>query len=97
MPASAHAWQRAGLPIARDGEFENSNITNDAKLRFLGDIFYIPEEWPLSNVFSFGDIAIVIGATYLAHVWCLRAHNSNAWPAPNPTDRILDAPALTAA
>ncbi len=74
MPASAHAWTQAGLPIAAEGQFENSNISDGAHLAFLGDIFYIPEAWPLNNVFSIGDIAIVIGGTYFAHVWCRRQH-----------------------
>lgn len=88
MPANANAWEQAGLPMAALGEFENSGITTDARLAFLGDIFYIPEAWPLSNVFSIGDVAIVIGGTYFAHVWCRRARPTNAWPAPIADDRI---------
>jgi hypothetical protein len=90
MPASATAWAGAGLPVAANGQFENSNITTEARLAFLGDIFYIPESWPLSNVFSIGDVVIVVGGTYLAHVWCRRAHTSNAWPAPAAGDVVHD-------
>lgn len=68
MPANAEAWLRAGLP--EPTAFENSSTNTDAHLAFLGDIFYIPASWPLSNVFSIGDILIVIGGTYLAHRWC---------------------------
>ena len=85
MPASPSAWRAAGLPIAPPGEFENSDLTESANLAFLGDIFHIPESWPLSNVFSIGDIVIVIGGTYFAHVWCRRARTANAWPAPSPS------------
>ena len=88
MPASASAWEKAGLPIAAAGEFENSNITHDAHLAFLGDIFYVPASWPLSNVFSVGDILIVIGGTYFAHQWCRRSRSSNAWPAPLASERV---------
>jgi len=88
MPASPHAWERAGLPVAAEGQFENSNLNDDAHLAFLGDIFYIPESWPLNNVFSIGDILIVVGGTYFAHVWCRRAHATNAWPAPTATERV---------
>lgn len=95
MPASANAWKKAGLPIAPDGQFENSNITADAKLAFLGDIFYIPEGWPFANVFSIGDLLIVVSATYLAHVWCMRSHTSNTWPAPRACDRVIDARTMT--
>jgi Family of unknown function (DUF5317) len=90
MPANATAWERAGLPTVAEGQFENSNITSNANLAFLGDIFYIPKSLPLANVFSVGDVAIVIGGTYLAHVWCRRARTSNAWPAPIPSEIVVD-------
>jgi hypothetical protein len=96
MPASASAWDKAGLPIAAEGQFENSNITTDANLAFLGDIFYIPEAWPLSNVFSVGDIAIVVGGTYFAHVWCRRARSTNAWPEPIASERVDNPSGVTA-
>lgn len=80
MPARPSAWARAGLP--RIDGFENSNVVDDAPLWFLGDIFAIPAGWPLANVFSIGDVVIVIGGTYFAHAWCRRPATSNAWPAP---------------
>jgi Family of unknown function (DUF5317) len=97
MPANATAWAKAGLPTAVDGQFENSNITADARLAFLGDIFYIPKSLPLANVFSLGDVAIVIGGTYLAHIWCCKARTSNAWPAPVRGEMIVDDRVPTAA
>lgn len=93
MPASPHAWERSGLPVAAEGQFENSNLTADAKLAFLGDIFYIPESWPLSNVFSIGDVIIVLAGTYFAHVWCTKSRTSHAWPPPVASNRVsIDAP-----
>lgn len=83
MPASASAWRRAGLPDVAALKFENSNIVADPRLAFLGDIFAIPAGWPLANVFSIGDIVIVLGGTYLAHRCCRRPITSNAWPAPD--------------
>ncbi len=68
MPANADAWAKAGLP--EPTAFENSSFATDANLAVLGDIFYIPARFPLSNVFSVGDVLIVIGGTYLAHRWC---------------------------
>ena len=91
MPASTSAWRTAGLPVTPPGQFENSNLTVDAHLAFLGDIFAIPEAWPLSNVFSIGDIVIVIGGTWFAHVWCRRRHTSNVW-APPLADQRVDTP-----
>jgi hypothetical protein len=80
MPANMDAWRRAGLrPIPAD-VFENSTALSNPRLGFLGDIFAIPESWPLSNVFSIGDVLIVIGGTYLAHRWCSQQ--------PVPTERL---------
>ena len=70
MPADMDAWRRAGLKPVPPGVFENSQALSDPKLGFLGDIFAIPASWPLSNVFSIGDVLIVIGGTYLAHRVC---------------------------
>ncbi len=70
MPASPAALRSAGY-LAHTG-FSNSGAVRDAKLAWLGDVFSIPAGWPLANVFSVGDIVVVIGIGVLAHVWCLR-------------------------
>ena len=94
MPASPSAWATAGLPVAPPGEFENSDLTADAHLAFLGDIFAIPEAWPLSNVFSIGDIVIVIGGTWFAHVVCRRVDTSRVDPLPDQREEDqLEVPA----
>jgi Family of unknown function (DUF5317) len=72
MPADMGAWERAGLAPISPGEFANSAALSDPKLAFLGDVFAIPAGWPLANVFSIGDVLIVVGGTYLAHRWCAR-------------------------
>lgn len=72
MPASASAWRTAGLPTLPESQFENSDVTPQANLAVLGDIFAIPDGWPLANVFSIGDVIIVLGGTWLAHMWCCR-------------------------
>ncbi len=72
MPASAAAWARAGHPPVPESTFENSNVVDGARLAFLGDVFAVPAGWPLANVFSVGDVVIVVGATYLAHRCCRR-------------------------
>lgn len=71
MPASESAWRTAGLPTITD-QFENSNVVHSARLPWLGDVFAIPKGWPLANVFSVGDVLIVIAVAYLAHVCCRR-------------------------
>ena len=84
MPANSAAWKRAGLPEFDPDVFENSRALSSPRLEFLGDVFAIPAEWPLANVFSVGDVLIVVGATYLAHRWC-------ATPATGSSDRQVAA------
>jgi hypothetical protein len=72
MPANTTAWRRAGLPEIPPEMFTNSRALSSPRLAFLGDVFYVPASWPLSNVFSIGDVLIVVGSTYLAHRWCSR-------------------------
>jgi HEAT repeat protein/MFS family permease len=68
MPASPHALAAAGLPIDTVfHHFANSMALPSPKLAFLGDIFAIPKSLPLSNVFSAGDVCIVLGACVTLH------------------------------
>jgi hypothetical protein len=68
MPASPGALRLAGLHA--DTGFTNSGAVAHPRLAWLGDVFAVPAGWPLANVFSVGDVAIVIGIGVLAHVWC---------------------------
>jgi len=69
MPASPAALARAGLP-ADDPGFESSTVVDDPRLAFLGDVFAIPASWPLSNVFSVGDVLIGLGLAWGVHRVC---------------------------
>jgi hypothetical protein len=69
MPASPAARARAGLPPVAAG-FENSAVVDDPRLAFLGDVFAIPASWPLSNVFSVGDVLIGLGLAWGLHRVC---------------------------
>jgi hypothetical protein len=69
MPASAVALRRAGITPA-SGQFENSAHLAHAHLGFLGDTFAIPAGWPFANVFSAGDVLIVVGAVVTLHMLC---------------------------
>ncbi|MFN8020137.1 MAG: DUF5317 family protein [Acidimicrobiales bacterium] len=69
MPAGAWATRVAGMNIA-DGEFSNSAMVAHPRLLFLGDVFPIPASWPLSNVFSIGDVLLVVGAFVVLHALC---------------------------
>ena len=70
MPASDAARRTAGLPAPRGGHFTNSATVKHPKLLFLGDIFAIPKSWPLANVFSIGDVLLIVGAAVLLHRVC---------------------------
>jgi hypothetical protein len=62
MPASRTALAAAGLPVSHGG-FDNSTAVDHARLSFLGDIWSFPKALPLANVFSFGDVLLLLGAT----------------------------------
>jgi hypothetical protein len=70
MPASPGAMTAAGMPATLAGEYANSAVVEAARLAWLGDVFAIPESWPLSNVFSVGDVLIAAGFALSVHVVC---------------------------
>jgi len=51
-------------------DFVNSGVLPDPHLPWLGDVFWIPAGWPLANVFSIGDLLIMLGAGWGAHRIC---------------------------
>ena len=63
MPASPAALASAGL-AADDPGFQNSAVLAAPRLAFLGDVFAVPDAWPLSNVFSVGDVLIAVGLAW---------------------------------
>lgn len=65
MPATPEAVRTAGLED--EGGFTNSAVVEGADLWFLGDIFAIREAWPLSNVFSIGDVVLLVGGALVVH------------------------------
>jgi Family of unknown function (DUF5317) len=69
LPASPSALATAGVHL-HPGEFLNSGVLDHPHLAFLGDVFAIPAGWPLANVFSVGDVLIVLGLGWGAHRIC---------------------------
>jgi uncharacterized protein DUF5317 len=69
MPASPSALRTAGFAQSAD-HFKNSTAVDDAHLQVLGDIFAIPASWPVHNVFSIGDVLLVLGVLVGLHVIC---------------------------
>jgi hypothetical protein len=93
MPASPWAWRTAGFPLMIN-DFENSNVVHNARLWWLGDVFAVPKGWPFANVFSVGDVVIVVAVGYLAHAWCRRtASQADAESSPSGTQVRLTTPA----
>ena len=60
------------LHVAREagGGFVNSGAVADARLLFLGDVLATPAWLPLYNVYSVGDVTIVLGVLFLLHAVC---------------------------
>lgn len=69
LPASADALRRAGLE-PDPSQFTNSGVLEDPRLAFLGDNYAVPAGWPLANVFSLGDVVIVVALVYAVHRAC---------------------------
>jgi hypothetical protein len=88
MPASEWAWNTAGYPVLTD-HFANSNVTHGARLWWLGDVFAIPKGWPFANVFSVGDVVIVVAVAYLAHTLCRRSVGEDVATAAPSRDQAL--------
>ncbi|MPZ92868.1 MAG: hypothetical protein GEU68_14825 [Actinobacteria bacterium] len=69
MPATVGALTKAGL-IIDPSQFANSARLADPNYAFLGDVFAIPAGFPFANVFSAGDVCIVLGALVTLHQDC---------------------------
>jgi hypothetical protein len=96
LPARLGALQTAGIHLS-DAQFTNSGLVAHPRLAFLGDIFAIPAGLPLANVFSIGDILIVLGTGWTA--WALLGtHWTRPWtptPASTPAHDGVASPAQT--
>ena len=66
MPASRSSLETAGLEV-QSGQFANSDFVENAHVPFLGDIFAIPAGWPGANVFSVGDVLMLVGVILAIH------------------------------
>jgi hypothetical protein len=81
MPVSAEAARAAGVDDFR------SVSESASRLHFLGDVFAIPKELPLANVFSVGDVLIGLGAISFIVVVALGRDAAEQALAPS---RLLD-------
>lgn len=79
MPASPRALELAGI-AATPERFANSAALEGARLSWLGDVFAIPDPWPLANVFSVGDVVLAIGIGIVFHSAGRRVRSSEPVP-----------------
>ncbi len=81
MPADPAVAHVAAVQ-ARPDEFVNSVPVAEAHLGFLGDVLATPASLPLHNVYSPGDLVIVLGLLIVVHAACHRqkAASSRARP-----------------
>ncbi|MFL6288187.1 MAG: DUF5317 domain-containing protein [Actinomycetes bacterium] len=81
LPASREALKMAGIELSKS-EFVNSGVLKDPVLPLFGDIFVWPNPFPFANVYSFGDVLIVIGTFYGAHKITGSRLVKRAWVSP---------------
>lgn len=97
LPASASALRTAGFSPAATG-FVNSGVLAHPRLPFLGDVFAIPAAIPLANVFSVGDVLIVVGVAWGSHRICashvVPSSRRGCPPAALRPPRVDDRPAM---
>jgi hypothetical protein len=79
MPASASALAQVGIEQHGTG-YVNSGVVDDPRLAFLGDVFPSPSWLPLQNVYSVGDLLILLGAVWLIHRTCGTVLARGSWP-----------------
>jgi len=80
LPASTNAERLAG--IHQSTGFTNSGTVVHPVLPWLGDVFAWPQPLPLANVFSVGDLLIVVGTWYAAIRIC-----GSRWTVPEAAER----------
>jgi Family of unknown function (DUF5317) len=69
MPADPDALAAAGVQ-QQAGDFANSTAVAHPHLSFLGDVFAVPSSLPVSNVYSVGDVVLVVAALLALHCVC---------------------------
>jgi hypothetical protein len=69
MPTAESAAKSLAVTRSSD-EFLNSRVLEHPRLQFLGDTIPTPASWPLHNVFSIGDLILLVGVTVLVHAAC---------------------------
>ena len=82
LPASPRALEQAGW--TDDERFANSTPVENARLAFLGDNHVTPDWVPFSNVYSIGDVLIVLGVFVLVYRGTRRRRAADPTPCAQP-------------
>jgi hypothetical protein len=82
LPARLEALRTAGITLDPT-QYVNSGVLEHPRLWFLGDVFAVPASVPMANVFSIGDVLIVLGAGYasarICGTWWWRPWKASAY------------------
>jgi hypothetical protein len=81
LPASRSAMLKAGLPVHED-RFLNSGLRAHPHLAVFGDNYPSPSWLPLHNVYSIGDLLILVGVAWLIHRTCRSTLHRSVFGAP---------------
>lgn len=81
MPATREALHAADRLHATAG-FLNSGLVAHPRFLVFGDVFAWPAPLPLHNVFSAGDVLIVLGAAAVVHQLCGSRLIPSTWRGP---------------
>ena len=91
MPADPDALAAAGVH-QEAGDFANSTAVAHPHLSFLGDVFAVPASWPVSNVFSVGDVILVVPRCWRCTACAARGWRWRASPFHTPADHAAAPP-----
>ena len=92
MPATREALVAADKLHATTS-FVNSGLVDHPRFLVFGDVFAWPAPLPLHNVFSAGDVLIVIGAAAVVHQLCGSRLIPSTWRGPASANPTLVTPA----
>jgi hypothetical protein len=96
LPASAWAVHAAGV-VKDPRDFVNTGVVAHPVLGFLGDVFAWPRPMPLANMFSVGDVLIVLGVGIAVHGLTGSRLYPRRSPAPEPAEPALTPTSLKVA
>lgn len=92
MPATREALVAAGR-LRHVSGFVNSGLVAHPRFLVFGDVFAWPAPFPLHNVFSAGDVLIVVGAAAVVHQLCASRLIPSTWRGPTSANPALVRPA----